>query len=178
MSGLPKDLLDLIEILQASLEEEWFGFVSDEIDDILEQPIGPRGRLFALRDVVRKLGVATPTWRTPPVMRSTGSKRQSRSICAPCSMLSRGRSSDHVRGNLGDDSTILVNRPASRRCFLFDISTFRELPKRGSVTPSLSFVEHRTLNMERPKGVERLERLERASVLWWNGWNKYILAPR
>ena len=60
MSGLPKDLLDLIEILQASLEEEWFGFVSDEIDDILEQPIGPRGRLFALRDVVRKLGVATP----------------------------------------------------------------------------------------------------------------------
>ena len=59
MSALPKDLLDLIETLQASLEKEWFGFVSDEINDILEQPIGPRGRLFALRDVVRKLGVAT-----------------------------------------------------------------------------------------------------------------------
>ena len=59
MSALPKDLLDLIEILQASLEEEWFGFVLDEIDDILDQPIGPRGRLFALRDVVHKLGVAT-----------------------------------------------------------------------------------------------------------------------
>jgi hypothetical protein len=60
MSGLPRDLLDLIETLQASLEEEWFGFVSDEIDQILEQPSGPRVQLLALRTAVRKLGPATP----------------------------------------------------------------------------------------------------------------------
>lgn len=60
MSGLPKELLDLLEALRASLEEEWFWFASDEIDQILEQPIGPRPQLVALRDVVRKLGPATP----------------------------------------------------------------------------------------------------------------------
>jgi hypothetical protein len=60
MSDLPRDLLDLIEILHASLEAEWFGFVSDEIDQILEQPIGAHARLLALRTVVRKLGPATP----------------------------------------------------------------------------------------------------------------------
>jgi len=27
-------------------------------------------------------------------------------------------------------------------------------------------------------GVGQGERLEQASVLWWNGWNQYILAPR
>ena len=59
-SGLSESLLDLIAILRASLEEEWFGFVSDEIDEILEQPMGPRGRLLALREVVHKLGPATP----------------------------------------------------------------------------------------------------------------------
>lgn len=60
MSGLPKDLLDLIEALQSTLEEEWFGFVSDEIDYVLERPVGPRARLLALRTVMRKLGPATP----------------------------------------------------------------------------------------------------------------------
>ena len=60
VSGLSMSLLELIAILQASLEEEWFGFVSDEIDEILDQPMGPRGRLLALREVVHKLGLATP----------------------------------------------------------------------------------------------------------------------
>jgi len=32
--------------------------------------------------------------------------------------------------------------------------------------------------LELSAAIERLEPLERASVLWWNGWNKYILAPR
>jgi hypothetical protein len=59
-SGLPKDLLDLLEVLQDSLEEEWFGFVSDEIDYVIEQPIGERAQLLALRTIVRNLGPATP----------------------------------------------------------------------------------------------------------------------
>ena len=42
VSGLSTSLLVLSEILQASLEEEWFRFVANEIDEILEQPIGPR----------------------------------------------------------------------------------------------------------------------------------------
>ncbi len=38
-----------------------------------------------------------------------------------------------VPGNLGDNSTISVNVLTSRLCFLFNTSTIRELPKRGSV---------------------------------------------
>ena len=57
---LPEDLLKLIEVLKHSLEEEYFGFVSDEIDHVIEQPIGPRSRLLALQTIVRKLGPATP----------------------------------------------------------------------------------------------------------------------
>jgi len=57
---MPKDLLKLVEILQASLDAEYFGFVSDEIDQIIEDSSGQRARLLALRTVVRKLGLATP----------------------------------------------------------------------------------------------------------------------
>jgi hypothetical protein len=60
MSVLPRDLLNLIEALQSSLKEEWFGFVSDEIDEIVEQPSGHHARLLALRAVVRNLSPATP----------------------------------------------------------------------------------------------------------------------
>jgi hypothetical protein len=60
VSALPTDLLDLIETLQASLDEEWFGFVSDDIDEILEQSSGHRAQLLALRAIVYKLGPATP----------------------------------------------------------------------------------------------------------------------
>ena len=57
---LPEDLLELLEVLKGSLQEEYFGFVSDEIDHVIEQPIGPRSRLLALQTIVRKLGPATP----------------------------------------------------------------------------------------------------------------------
>ena len=57
---LPPDLLDLIDTLQLSLIQEYFGFVSDMIDDILEESGSARAQLLALRDVMRKLGPATP----------------------------------------------------------------------------------------------------------------------
>jgi hypothetical protein len=57
---LPPDLLDLIDTLQLLLIQEYFGFVSDMIDDILEQTGSLRAQLLALRDVMRKLGPATP----------------------------------------------------------------------------------------------------------------------
>lgn len=57
---LPPDLLDLIDTLQLSLIQEYFGFVSDMIDDILEESGSARAKLLALRDVMRKLGPATP----------------------------------------------------------------------------------------------------------------------
>ena len=57
---LPDDLLELLEVLNDSLEEEWFAFVSDEIEDVIEQPTGPRSRLLALQTIVRKFGPATP----------------------------------------------------------------------------------------------------------------------
>jgi hypothetical protein len=60
MSSLPKNLLDLIEALEVSLDGEFFTFVSDEIDELLEQPIGRRAQLAALRDIMCKLGTATP----------------------------------------------------------------------------------------------------------------------
>ena len=60
VSCLPQDLLDLVEKLQYSLIQEYFGFVSDEIDDVLKQGTSPRAQLLALRDIVRKLGVAAP----------------------------------------------------------------------------------------------------------------------
>ena len=59
-SCLPEDLLDLLDKLQYSLIEEYFGFVSDDIDDILERTNSARAKLLALRDVTRKLGPATP----------------------------------------------------------------------------------------------------------------------
>ena len=57
---LPPDLLDLIDTLQLSLIQEYFGFVSDMIDDILDETRSLRAKLLALRDVMRKLGPATP----------------------------------------------------------------------------------------------------------------------
>lgn len=60
MSSLPRNLLDLIEALEVSLDEEFFTFVSDEIDELLEQPIGRRAQLAALRDIMCKLAPATP----------------------------------------------------------------------------------------------------------------------
>ena len=60
MSNLPRDLLDLIDTLQFSLIREYFGFVSDQIDDIIEQEGGARTKLLALREVMPKLGPATP----------------------------------------------------------------------------------------------------------------------
>jgi hypothetical protein len=60
MSNLHGDLLDLLDKLQYSLIEEYFGFVSDEIDDILDQTGSPRAKLLAPRDVMRQLGLATP----------------------------------------------------------------------------------------------------------------------
>ena len=60
LSCLPQDLLDLIDALQFTLIQEYFGFVSDMIDDILEETGSARARLLALRDVMRKLGPATP----------------------------------------------------------------------------------------------------------------------
>ena len=57
---LPHDLLELLEVLKDSLDIEWFGFVSDEIDDVIEEPVGPRSRLLSLQTIVRKLGPATP----------------------------------------------------------------------------------------------------------------------
>jgi hypothetical protein len=58
-SCLPQDLLDLIDALQFTLIQEYFGFVSDIIDDILEETGSARTKLLALRDVMRKLGPAT-----------------------------------------------------------------------------------------------------------------------
>jgi len=60
VSCLPQDLLDLLDKLQDSLIEEYFGFVSDEIDEILEQTGSARTMLLALRDVMRQLGPITP----------------------------------------------------------------------------------------------------------------------
>jgi hypothetical protein len=50
VSMLPEDLLKLIEVLKHSLEEEYFGFVSDEIDHVIEQPIGATLSLTCLAD--------------------------------------------------------------------------------------------------------------------------------
>ena len=59
--GLPKDLLKLVETLQDSLDEEYFGFVSNYIDEVLDEQRGSRRtQLLALRKIVRKLGPATP----------------------------------------------------------------------------------------------------------------------
>jgi hypothetical protein len=58
MQTLPQDLLDLIDTLQDSLVEEYFGFVSHDIDD-LGLPTGCRAQLIALRDIMHKLGPAT-----------------------------------------------------------------------------------------------------------------------
>ena len=60
VSCLPQDLLDLLDKLQYSLIQEYFGFVSDMVDDILEQTGSLRAKLLVLRDVMRKLGPATP----------------------------------------------------------------------------------------------------------------------
>ena len=60
VSCLSQDLLDLIAALQFTLIQEYFGFVSDIIDDILEETGSARAKLLALRDVMRKLGPATP----------------------------------------------------------------------------------------------------------------------
>ncbi len=43
-------------------------------------------RFYRLRDVMRKLGPATPILANSTWMRSSGSKRQLRSICALCPM--------------------------------------------------------------------------------------------
>ena len=88
-SGLSTRLLDLFDILQASLQEERLSFVSDEIDEILGQPIGPRRRLLALCEVVRERSPATPILGTPPGIKSTGPHRSSRSIWPRSTMLSR-----------------------------------------------------------------------------------------
>jgi hypothetical protein len=50
VSMVPDDLLQLLEVLKYSLEEAWFGFVSDEIEHVIEESIGPRSRLLALRN--------------------------------------------------------------------------------------------------------------------------------
>lgn len=60
LSCLPQDLLDLIDALQFTLIQEYFGFVSDMIDDILEESGSARAKLLALRGVMRKLGPETP----------------------------------------------------------------------------------------------------------------------
>ena len=59
MPDLPQNLLALLDVLQDSLVEEWFAFVSHEIDAVIDQSTG-RARLLALRDIIRKLGPATP----------------------------------------------------------------------------------------------------------------------
>jgi hypothetical protein len=72
MSNLHGDLLDLLDKLQYSLIEEYFGFVSDEIDDILDQTGSPGAKLLALRDVMRASSVwQLRSWRIQPVMKST-----------------------------------------------------------------------------------------------------------
>ena len=53
-------MLDLVDKLQDSLVEEYFGFVSHDIDEILEQTTGCRAQLIGLRAIMRKLGPATP----------------------------------------------------------------------------------------------------------------------
>ena len=60
MQTLPQDLLDLIDMLQDSLVEEYFGFVSHDIDEVLDRSTGCREQLIALRDIMRKLGPAIP----------------------------------------------------------------------------------------------------------------------
>jgi hypothetical protein len=60
MQTLSQNLLNLIDTLQDSLVEEYFGFVSHDIDEVLEQSTGCRVQLMALCDIIHKLGLATP----------------------------------------------------------------------------------------------------------------------
>ena len=60
MQTLSQNLLNLIDTLQDSLVEEYFGFVSHDIDEVLEWSTGCGAQLIALRDIMHKLSPATP----------------------------------------------------------------------------------------------------------------------
>ena len=79
---VPDDLLQLLEVLKYSLEEAWFGFVSDEIEHVIEESIGPRSRLLALRNCPQaRSGYAN--FGKFNVIKSIELKKQSRCISAP-----------------------------------------------------------------------------------------------